>query len=221
MRSLVSLLLVCVLAAPAAADGVYFSESFGGSDVKDQLGARIDAAGRFRFAGGYRHGSWAVELWGGVLLGIEGARDTAPCSECQLRTTDGPSHDVYEPTIFGAYGLDVKYVQPLASHVEVYLRTGASELGGEVQGAEYAGRGLGVGAGLQLKGKVPAVGFLFWPLFFTGIGPKVTASLWADTGYDFYRLRPGASPDRLGSARPTIDAGLSTLSFGFGVGTDF
>jgi hypothetical protein len=41
----------------------------------------------------------------------------------------------------------------------------------------------------------------------------VTAALWADAGYDFYRLH-GASGAR------TLDGALTTMSFGFSVGTD-
>ena len=49
--------------------------------------------------------------------------------------------------------------------------------GGYYAHSRYGGRGLGVGAGIQLKGKVPAIGFLFFPLFFADWGPKVTAAL--------------------------------------------
>ena len=78
----------------------------------------------------------------------------------------------------------------------------------------YAGNGLGLRAGAQVKGKVPVIGFLAWPLFFTGWGPKVTAALFLDNSIDVYRLH-----DRYGSR--AVDAQLSSLTFGFAVGTDF
>jgi hypothetical protein len=87
---------------------------------------------------------------------------------------------------------------------------------GGLDGADldaFEGRGLGVGAGIQLKGKGSVLGLLWWPLFFTNVGPKMTAALWLDSGYEFYRLH---------GDRPTaIDAQLSTLTFGFALGSDF
>jgi len=234
MRSPVSSLLlasalVCALAAPAAADGIYLTESFGGADVKDQLGERVTSVGRLRLSVGYRRGRWAAELWGGVYLGMSerstwdaGAAETGT-AEAALTCNDCPSHPedhASSSTWFGGYGLDLKYLQPLSRHVELYLRGGASRLRGSVQGDPYGGRGLGLGAGAQLKGKVSALGFLFWPLFFSGIGPKVTGALWVDAGHDFHRLHRGSRMDG-GSTGPTIDAQMSMLSFGVAFGTDF
>jgi Outer membrane protein beta-barrel domain len=210
---LVTALVVCALAAPAAADGVYVTQSMGGADVKDELGERIDSAGRFRLGLGVRRGAWAAELWGGLLLGSGHAARVDACVDCR----PGDDYHTHSTMFLGAYGLDLKYLQPLSRHVDVYLRGGVSAMRGHVAGDDYGGRGLGVGAGVQLKGKVRALGLLWWPLFFTGIGPKVTAAIWADTGYDFYRLHPGG---RL-QAGPTIDAQLTSMSMGFSVGTDF
>jgi hypothetical protein len=224
MRPLLSLILLCLLAAPAAADGAYFTESLGSSHAKGQLGAGPGGAVKGRIAVGGRIGSWALELWGGVYvdLGAAGTRDAPPC-DCALRT-DAPPREgssSTESTALAGYGLDLKYVHPLIDrHLELYLRGGASRLAGEVQGDAYAGRGLGIGTGLQLKGKIPALGFLFFPLFFTDLGPKVTAAVWADTGTEFYRLQPGR-PGRPAPGGPTIDTQLSTLSFGIALGSDF
>ena len=216
----VSLLLVCALAARADADGAYVTQSMGGADVKDQLGERIDSAARLRLGIGLRRGAWAAELWGGLILGSGQTVHADACVDC--RPGDHGDHGghgghTFSTMFLGAYGLDLKYLRPLSRHVDVYLRGSASAMRGHVAGDDYGGRGLGVGAGVQLKGKVRALGFLWWPLFFTGIGPKVTASIWADTGYDFYRLHPGG---RL-SAGPTIDAQLTSMSMGLAVGTDF
>ena len=97
-------------------------------------------------------------------------------------------------------------------------RTSTSDLHGDASygvatGAleGYGGRGLGAGAGIQLKGKVPALGFLFFPLFFPAdVGPKVTAALYLDTGYSFYRLRD--------SGGATIDVQINSMTGGFSVG---
>lgn len=224
MRLLVSLVLACALATPAVADGVYVTESFGGGDVKDELGERIDSVGRLRVSVGYRRKAWALELWGGLVFGNGHGGDhdhpePAPCGGCVARSVDGGGggggYHHGGGSILGAYGLDLKYLQPLGRRVDGYLRAGASGIGGSVAGDAYAGRGLGVGAGVQLKGKVRALGFLWWPLFFTGVGPKVTAALWADAGYDFYRLH------RQDQRGPSLDAQVTTLSFGLAVGSDF
>ena len=113
-------------------------------------------------------------------------------------------------------GLSIKYIQPIAPHLELYLR-GTASLGAadqELQG--YSGRGLGAGAGIQLKGKGSVLGLLWWPLFFLKQGPRMTAALWLDSGYEFYRLQP--SDSQHGNA---IDAQLSTLTVGFALGSDF
>src|SRR5207244_10566540 len=107
----------------------------------------------------------------------------------------------------------LKYLAPLSAHFDAYLRgtISAGVADGALEG--YEGRGLGFGAGVQLKGKVRALGFLWWPLFFTGIGPKVTAALYLDDGYEFYRLH--------GPAPVAVDAALTHMTLGFAVGSDF
>lgn len=203
----VLVLLALVLAGPARADGFYFTESFGGSDVKSDLGAYIPSAVHFRIALGLRHGAWALETHIGAHIGVEESAHAG----------DRPAWDRYDAIT--TYGLDLKYIQPVAQHLEAYLRGGVryglmdtgSPLG------DYAGRGLGGGAGLQLKGRVRALGFLAWPFFFLKIGPKVTGALWLDADYSFYRLHPGGRLD----ATPAIDAKITTISGGFAIGSDF
>jgi hypothetical protein len=204
------------LTATAVADGVYFSESIGGTDVQDELGQKMDGAFRFRFAGGVRRREWAVEGWiaGDIGTGANaygGGEPYPPARGC----IDYCYDDNYNgSTGLLTVGIDVKYLKPIARNIEVYLRGSISH--GELDG-DYSGRGLGLGAGVQIKGKVPAVGFLFWPLFFTNWGPKVTAALFIDDGFDFYRLHAGGDRDH-GRA---IDAQLSHLTIGWAVGSDF
>jgi hypothetical protein len=124
------------------------------------------------------------------------------------------------PGLF-SYGIDLKYLHPVSQHIEVYLRGSAMRgvLSGDAEHLDYSGRGLGVGAGVQLKGKVPALGLLFWPLFFIPKvpGPKITGALFVDDGFEFYRLHPGGKLD----ATPSMDATLSHITFGFALGKDF
>ncbi|MGN6108392.1 MAG: hypothetical protein ACTHU0_25025 [Kofleriaceae bacterium] len=208
MRRLLPLLVVCGLVSRASADGVYFTESVGATAIQDELGQTFDRAVRIRVGLGVRRGVWAAELWGGGFLDLQdGAGDYD-------RATGG----YRDPSALGHYGLDLKYLQPMSCHVELYLRGSASagKLGTEGALDGYGGRGLGGGGGIQLKGKVRALGFLWWPLFFTKLGPTVTAAIYADAGFDFYRLHPGGRLD----ATPAIDARFTTLSFGFSIGSD-
>lgn len=204
MRRVLPLVVLCAIAAPAAADGFYFTESFGATKVHDQLGAYMpDTDFRLRVSLGTRRGRWSLE---GYVAGDIGSYVTTPNADGGYACCGAPS--------LTSYGLDLKYLSPITRHIEVYLRGSATE--GALTGAGldgYAGRGLGIGAGVQLKGKVPVIGLLWWPLFFTNWGPKMTGAIFIDDGYEFYRFhRDGSS---------SIDAQLSHLTFGFSAGTDF
>jgi hypothetical protein len=193
-RWLVAVLVLASVSSTASADGFYYSEGLGGTRVHDELSAFMPDAFRIRVALGMRRHEFAYEAWFAGNLNTEAYSDQRP------------------DLITG--GLDVKYIKPLASHLEVYLR--GSAMVGALDGSgfdSFEGRGLGVGAGIQLKGKGSILGLLWWPLFFTNVGPKMTAALWLDSGYEFYRLH---------GDRPTaIDSQLSTLTFGFALGSDF
>lgn len=216
MRLVLSLVLICASTVAAAADGLYVSEAIGGTDVQDELGAQMDGAMRIRFGVGYRQRGWALEGWFAGALGANGAYHGEPVpATCTPKGCGGVSYGgVEDASGLFTYGLDLKYLRPLTPQIDGYLRGGLS-YGAADNG--YAGRGLGLGAGAQLKGKVPALGFLFWPLFFTGWGPKVTAAVYAETGYEFYRLHRGGDRD----AGASIDAQLHHLTVGFAVGSDF
>ena len=192
---------------PAAADGSYFTMGFGPGDVGDELRDYTGTTFRIRAGAGHRVGNVAVE----AFLG-------------------GDIFDDYSLSEAGTVGVDVKYILPLSDHFQGYVRGSASRMSTTIgsgyddcyscgptyyEGHSYAGRGLGAGAGLQLRGKVRAIGFLYWPLFFVPAGPKVNAALYVDHGYDFYRLHPD---DGRGG---TIDAKLYRWTFGFNVGQDF
>ena len=62
-RRLLTLAVLVLATQTAVADGVYFTESFGGTDAKDDLSAYMESAVRIRVAGGYRSKNLAIELW--------------------------------------------------------------------------------------------------------------------------------------------------------------
>jgi hypothetical protein len=190
---------LCASTGTAAADGLYLTEGFGGLTIGDELGEHTRGGPRVRLAVGAKVASrWSVEGWIAGMLpasGLESGRGTGSRLDGSPLTT---------------YGLDVKYANPISDHFDLYLRGTISR---GTFGADYAGRGLGGGAGIQVKGKVRALGFLFWPLFFAKVGPKVTGALFIDSGYEFYRLHSRGAR--------SIDAQVTSMTFGFAVGSDF
>lgn len=206
MRISIVVALVLALANPARADGFYLTEQWGGSDVHDELGAYYGSALSLRIAIGMRHERWALEAF--VAAHIDNGSGTPTREETYV--------DDYQSLT--TYGVDVKYLQPLSRHLEGYVRGRISRGIGEGTRLEgFEGRGLGFGAGVQLEGRVRALGFLAWPLFFVKWGPKVNAALFLDAGHDFYRLHPGGQLH----VTPAIDAKLTTITIGFAVGSDF
>ncbi|MEO8548841.1 MAG: hypothetical protein ABI678_02665 [Kofleriaceae bacterium] len=206
MRSSVLIAMMLLASATAHADGVYYSEEIGATHVKDELAAHESDTTllRMRVAAGYRRGPLAYEIGLGMHLDAgELAYDGGGARGASL----------------GAVDFSVKYLQPIARHLELYVRGSASYGWADGALADYAGRGLGFGAGIQLKGKGSVAGLLFWPLFFIiQKGPMMTAALFVDEGYEFYRLHPGGDLARSQSA---VDAQLSHFTMGFALGTDF
>jgi hypothetical protein len=198
--------LLLVTARPARADGLYFTEAFGGSKIKNELGNFVDSAVSMHVGLGYRANRTSFEAW----LGGDLADD-------QSYGYDGPA----EPSPF-LYGLDVKHAFRLSTHLEVYLRGSMSRMQideGPLSG--YSGRGLGAGTGIQHKGKAPLLMLLYPPIALVclipnvckKLGPKATVALYYDQGYDFYRLHdPG---------RSSIDAEAVRWRIGFAIGMDF
>lgn len=185
-----SLLILCLVAATARADGFYFTEGAGGTVIDGQVGAIIASASRIRASVGRRTGHWAVEGWLSATL------------------TDSD-------TELDMYGLDLKRIEPISKHLEMYVRgtMSAAEGYGALEG--FSGRGLGVGAGIALHGNVSAWGLLWSPLFFlVRKGPMIHGALWLDDGYEFYRLHSREHPW-------TLDAKMSHITFGFALGEDF
>ena len=198
--------VAAVLLAPglARADGSYFSFGVGSTSVEDELAARTGDGARIRLALGHRLGNLAFE----GFVAPEIFDDTY---------TDGVG-----------VGIDARYLLPISRGLQVYVRGSMSRLSVTLDDArpyadtgwgasrDYAGRGLGGGVGVQLRGRVRALGFLYWPFFFLPLGPKTNAALFIDHGYDFYRLHP--QDERGGGA---LDARVTRLTVGFNVGADF
>lgn len=170
---------------------------------------------RVKFSVGYRLSkSWAVEGFVGGDIGtyahVQEPAYALRCIECGSGGGGGDSSSYLQSSSLTTIGVDVKYLRPVSEHFELYLRGSLGK--GWLDNSDYEGRGFGVGAGAQLKGKVRALGFLFWPLFFVPYGPKVTGALFIDTGADFYRLHAHGD---------SIDGSINRITIGWAIGADF
>lgn len=197
--------LSVLLAAPGAAraDGTYVTIGLGPGQVSDELGGYVRETFQGRFAVGHRVGQLAIEGY----LGPESA-------------SDPDTRYDYEAV---RLGVDARYVLPVVPGVQAYVRGGLTSVDATLSstdGLRYAardfeGRGVTGGAGVQLRGKVRALGFLYWPLFFIPVGPKIDAALFVDHSVEFDRLHAVTGPAR------SIDARFTRLTIGVNVGADF
>ena len=200
--------LIVGLAGSASADSLYFVEGVGGSNVGGELGERVDGGLALRIAGGY-----GADSGFGVEAFVAGDF-----------FQDGGDYFVDHTLV--SYGVAARFRHPLTRYTSAYARVGlnrttlhshsrftrrAIEPQRELSG--YRGRGITYGGGVQVKGKVRALGFLFWPAFFFGKGPKVTVSLWGDYARQITRLHH--------RKRASIDGSVNTLSVGFAIGSGF
>ncbi len=206
--SLALLVTLLCAASPSRADGLYFTEGFGGTKFENELSQWVDGAFRIRVALGVRMERFSVEGFIGGDIADNGYYD-AP----------------QEPETF-TYGLDLKYNMPISQRWEVYVRGSASRMSIDGSGLDgYSGRGLGVGTGLQVKGKAPLLGLLYPPLLITCVvsdlcrrgklGPQGTIAAFVDQGYDFYRLHDGRG------TRGAVDVEATRWTIGFAIGSDF
>jgi hypothetical protein len=193
----------------ARADGWYYREGMGTADLEGEVTQTFGEGEipiALRIAIGRRVGPWSVE---GFFAFTELAARAG-----------GGSYAAF------SYGVDARYHVAVVDHVELYLRGGVGRIdlgGGATDPASppgvvedlsgYGGRGLQYGAGVQVGGEVRALGFLFFPLFFTDIGPKIHAAGWFDTGAQVFRMHdPG---------RPSLDGKLSAWALGLTLGTHY
>ncbi|HEY4058547.1 MAG TPA: hypothetical protein VGM39_18165 [Kofleriaceae bacterium] len=203
---LLSVIAIAGALAPAVAraDGVYASESIGVSIPDDSLAPYLQQPLKVRLAVGARWRFVAVEPWLSSDLQLD--RDGATRGILGGTPAQGTAD-------LATYGIDAKLIGKLDEHLSAYVRMGPSraEANGMLDG--YAGWGMGAAAGVQLTGRVRALGFLWTPLFFVKRGPMITGSLFLDQGVDFYRLRMSGAPD--------INARVAHVSIGFALGSDF
>lgn len=210
ITALIAALVLTAGAGSARADGWYFGEAFGLTEVGDEMATRFDDSNfTARVALGRQIGPWTIDAY------------------IQVMDLDGVGRFAGASFSAATVGLDARYIVEVAGPLQVYVRGGLSKTtvytnsdaeyaNGDVRVPlrdDYEGRGINYGAGVRLSGKVRALGLLYWPLFFLQRGPKVNASLYFDTSRQFVRLHhPRAA---------TLDGTLSTWTFGFSIGGGF
>jgi hypothetical protein len=209
-----SAVLVATLTAhDARADdvdtGFYFAESLGVGVAHGDLASTVGHAIHTRAGAGIRIGWLAIEPW--LMTDLQEHREGG------LRGFLFGGQPVAGTADLDAYGLDLKVIAPLhrsrTALLEVYARGGAGLASGTGMLDGYTGSTTGGALGLQVTGRVRALGFLWAPLFFVQRGPFVTGALYIDSGYDLYRLdMPGA---------PTIRAHVGHVNVGFALGSRF
>lgn len=191
-----------IAAASGRADGLYFTEQIGvtrtGGALADVLAGEVSV----HFGGGYHIDGWAFEL----QLNLD---------EMSGRGAfDGNSYELL------SRGVAVRRLFPVSPSWRLYARGGLDAV--EVQpsswsegrlGDGYEGTSFDLGGGVLLSGRVPLVGFLFAPLFFTDIGPKVSAAAWLDVGDRLLSLEKSGASDLRGFTRSWL--------LGFSVGGNF
>lgn len=176
----------------------YAFEGLTFSKVRGELAAYGSSVLQLQIGVGYqpRNSLWAYELMG----------------------RGGGSIDLQMPnsSLLG-WGLRAKRFLPVHPHVQFFGRAGVTEnLLTDTGGSDLAGFGLEYGAGVQASFRVRALGLLFWPAFFLGVGPKVNLSLWADLGGEVGNLHSGHD-----SSADSLNYRMASASYGLTVGGNF
>jgi hypothetical protein len=171
---------VVLASATAHADGFYYSQSYGISSARGEGASMIGESLRLQIAFGWRFGALTV---GPVFTGhVAAQRDDAYFfGIVGGDPTEGDSD-------MEVFGLDARYHARLHDNLVMYVRGGPRYASGIGALDGYRGFGLGAATGVQLTGRVRALGFLFAPLFFMTKGPMVTASVFFDQNVDYYQL---------------------------------
>lgn len=207
---LASALLATVQSAAYADEGIYFSQSLGVAQAKGALAPMVGNAIESRLSLGARIDWLAIEGW--VMSNVQTDREGA------FRGFVGGEPAAGRADL-EAYGFALRAIAPLyrapsGEKLEGYVRAGPGIVGGTGMLDGYRGVGLGASAGIQLTGKVRALGFLWAPFLFMKKGPKVTGALFLDQGWDFVRLERD-------SDRHTLRARVGHVSVGFALGSTF
>jgi hypothetical protein len=172
-------LAVVLAGATAHADGFYYSQAYGISSARGDGGSMLGESLQLRIAVGWRFGALTV----GPLISanLAGERENAHWGLVGGDPAAGDSD-------LKTYGFDARYHAAITEHLVMYVRGGPRYASGLGALERYAGFGVGGATGVQLAGRVRALGFLFAPLFFAKRGPMVTASVFLDQSADWYRL---------------------------------
>lgn len=204
MRHSAPALALVLAASTAHADGFYYSQSYGISSARGDGADVLGKSLQVRIALGWRFGALTV---GPLISGnIAVQRDDAYLG---FIGGDPPMGD----SDLESYGLDARYHATIRDHLVMYVRGGPRFARAEGALDGYSGFGAGVATGVQLTGRVRALGFLFLPLFFAKKGPLITASVFVDESVDWYSL----------SARdmPALTMPLVGTSIGIAAGSHF
>lgn len=192
------------LASPAQADGFYYGQSYGVSSARADGSSMLGASLQLRVQLGWRWGAWSVGPWFAGHLAAP--RDGSTFGIVGGQPQSGDSD-------FESLGVDARYNATIRGHLTAYVR-GGPRIGRGIGALDgYRGAGFGVGTGLQLAGRVRALGFVFAPLFFMKRGPSIQACVYLDQNVDWYSL----SADRM----PTLSMPLVGTSIGIGAGSYF
>ena len=174
---------VVLFSATAHADGFYYSQSYGISSARGDGAPMLGESLQLRIAMGWRFGSFMV---GPLLTGhLAGERDNAYFHG--LVGGDPVAGD----SDLEVFGIDARYHARLHDNLVMYVRGGPRYANGIGALDGYSGFGIGAGTGIQITGRVRALGFLFAPLFFMNKGPMITASLFLDESVDWQHLDAG------------------------------
>lgn len=204
MRLALTFAALAVTAGTARADGFYYGQSYGISDARADGTSMLGASLQLRVQLGWRWGAWSVGPWFAGHLAVP--RDGSTFSIVGGDPRPGDSD-------FESIGADARYNAIIREHLSAYVRFGP-RIGRGIGALDgYSGAGFGVGTGVQLSGKVRALGFVFAPLFFMKHGPTINACLYLDQNVDYYSL----SADRM----PTLSMPLVGTSIGIGAGSYF
>jgi hypothetical protein len=205
MRVAVSLAVVAVTAGSAQADGFYYGQSYGISSARADGSSMLGESLHLRIQLGWRWGNLSVGPWLAAHLALE--RENSIYGG--VLGGDPPPGD----SDFKNYGADARYNATVHENISIYVRGGPRIASGVGALDGYRGFGIGAGTGVQITGKVRALGFLFAPFFFMKKGPLITAGLYFDQNVDYYRL--------YNDTMPTLDVPVVGTSIGLGAGSYF
>jgi len=192
---------VLLAAATAHADGYFYEQSYGVSSVRNTSAAGTSL--RVRLGFGVKVGEVALEPW-------MAADETFDRTGATYGLGGDPAMGRAD---IAAVGFDAKWTAPLDDGLAIYVRGGPRIGSGTGALSAYAGPGIGAGTGIQITGKVRALGFLWAPLFWLHKGPKVIGALFLDEGVDYYHLDAGN--------RAPIDTPIVSTNVGFAIGSSF